>query len=80
VRIVVSSVLAAAVSIGAAQAADVARSPVIYQPMPGPVFYNWNGFYVGGFIGGMAASTLGKAFPRVGWAVTTSPALPIVMT
>ena len=52
VRIIVSSVLAAAVSIGAAQAADVAPSPVIYQPRPGPVFYNWNGFYVGGFIGG----------------------------
>jgi outer membrane immunogenic protein len=78
VRIVVSSVLAAAVSIGVAQAADVAPSAVIYQPMPRPTFFSWDGFYVGGFIGGAwhGAVNVGEGVSQTGlgcYNVTCAP-------
>jgi outer membrane immunogenic protein len=43
------STFAAVMLGGAAQAADM---PVKAPPPPAPVMYNWNGFYIGGHIGG----------------------------
>jgi outer membrane immunogenic protein len=45
--------IAAAIGIGTVQMASAADMPVKARPMaPPPVLYDWNGFYVGGHIGG----------------------------
>jgi outer membrane immunogenic protein len=51
-RFKVVSLLAAAISFGAMQAASAADMPVKAPAYQAPAAYNWTGFYLGGHIGG----------------------------
>ena len=60
-RLLVSTIIATALGLGAAQAADMARPIYKAQPAPPPItIYNWSGLYIGGQAGG--------AFSRADWA------------
>ena len=57
-RLLVSTIIATALGLGAAQAADMARPIYKAQPAPPPItIYNWSGLYIGGQAGGAFSSS-----------------------
>jgi outer membrane immunogenic protein len=69
-RFKVVSLLAAAISFGAAQAAMAADMPVKAPVIQAVAPYNWSGCYVGGFAGGAWQSTSGSLTDNGGGAFT----------
>lgn len=62
-RFKVVSLLAAAISFGAGQAALAADMPVKAVRAPVVAAYNWSGCYVGGYVGGAGGSNVNAAEP-----------------